>query len=78
MMTVKDNSWLLSLAFSSDGKRLAAADWNGVVTTWNVESSKVVRDISLPQGVHRVQFTRGYEFVTGCEDGKLRLHSIEK
>ncbi|MCA9175635.1 MAG: hypothetical protein KDB14_14220 [Planctomycetales bacterium] len=73
----KSSSWLLSLAFSPQGKRLAAADWNGSVTIWDLGSASAGQFESvgpLPHGVHRVRFIDESRLVTGCEDGLLRLH----
>ena len=75
----KANSWLLSLTFSPDGDRLAAADWNGSVTVWDVKSGDRAMYINaLPSGVHCVRFVSPNQLVTGCEDGTLRLHSPVK
>ncbi|HEY1379302.1 MAG TPA: sigma-70 family RNA polymerase sigma factor [Gemmataceae bacterium] len=38
------------IAFSPDGKRLAAGDWNGAVTTWDLTTGKRVREFAGHRG----------------------------
>jgi RNA polymerase sigma factor (sigma-70 family) len=38
------------IAFSRDGKQLAAGDWNGTVTTWDVATGKQVREFAGHRG----------------------------
>lgn len=71
------NSYLLSLAFSEDGKSLAAGDWNGTISFWDTasgESKSVVRP--LPAGVHCVRFAPSHRLLSGCEDMTLRVHDL--
>jgi outer membrane lipoprotein-sorting protein len=75
----KTNSWLLSLAFSQDGHQLAASDWNGSVTVWDVTTGDVAWDIDpIPNGVHSVRFVNPNQLAIGCEDGTLRFHTLVK
>ena len=69
------DSWLLSLAFSPNGNLLAAANWDGTATLWDVASGE--RKLTLSHhagGVHRAVFSPdGSTLATGSEDNTLRL-----
>jgi hypothetical protein len=71
-------SWLLSVAFSPDGRLLAAADWNGTVTLWDVATGERQRTITDHQGgVHAAIFSPdGTTLATGSEDKSLRLWKL--
>ena len=43
--------WIYSMAFSPDGKKLAAADWLGVVQVWKVESEGLHLTQTLREGI---------------------------
>jgi WD40 repeat protein len=75
----KGRSWLLSIAFSEDGQRVAAGDWNGSVTVWNVADGKPIGgSITAAGGVHCVRFLESNRIITGSEDGLLQIHTLEE
>lgn len=43
--------WIYSMAFSPDGKKLAAADWLGVVQVWRVDSEGLHLTHTLREGI---------------------------
>lgn len=71
-------SWLTCVAFSPDGRLLAASDWNGTVTLWNVASGAREKTITDHQaGVLAVAFAPdGATLATGSEDRQLRLWKL--
>ena len=71
-------SCLLCLTFSPDGRLLAAADWNGSVTLWNVATGHRERTtVGHKAGVHSVVFAPdGKTLATGSEDKTLRLWKL--
>ena len=73
-----ENSYLLTLSFSADGRKLAAGDWNGVITVWDVNSGKnLMTGSPSNKGVHSVRFTSTSQLASGSEDSKLTLHRLE-
>ncbi len=75
-----EESWILWIEFSPDGRLLAAADWNGTVTLWSVETGQVLKTITEHEGgVHFARFSPdGKTLATGSEDETLRLWSVEE
>jgi dipeptidyl aminopeptidase/acylaminoacyl peptidase len=71
-------SWLLSVAFSPDGRLLVASDWNGTVTLWDVATGERKQTITDHQaGVLSVAFApNGEMLATGSEDKTLRLRKL--
>ncbi len=71
-------SYLLSLAFSPDGRLLAAADWNGNVTLWDVLRGECKMTIDdFKGGVLDVAFAPdGATLAIGNEDQTLRLEKL--
>lgn len=71
-------SWLTCITFSPNGRLLAAADWNGIVTLWDVASGEVKETITdHPAGVVSVAFAPdGATLATGSEDKTLRLRKL--
>ncbi len=73
----RGNSYLLSVKFSPDDKRLAAADWNGNIAVWDLETSTLVPGLRpAAGGVHSVCFTGLDQVAAGSEDGVLILQSL--
>ncbi|MBL8851793.1 MAG: hypothetical protein JNG89_19100 [Planctomycetaceae bacterium] len=71
-------SWLLSLAFSPQGGLLAAANWDGTVTVWDVGSGALkLSGGDHTGGVHTARFSPdGSMLATGSEDKTLRLTKL--
>ena len=71
-------SWLLCVTFSPDGHLLAASDWNGTVTLWDVATGECKQTITDHQaGVLAVVFAPdGAALATGSEDNTLRLRKL--
>ena len=69
---------LLGLTFSSDGRLLAASDWNGTVTLWNIATGqREPVKIGHKAGVHSVAFApNGSAIATGSEDRTLRMWNL--
>lgn len=76
----------IALAFSTDQRRVASGDTNGVVKLWNVADGRLIRNISHPQQVTAVAFTPdGRRLVTAAgtirtwdaETGRL-VHNFEE
>jgi COMPASS component SWD3 len=63
---------------SRDGHLLAAADWNGTVTLWDVASGqRRLTSVDHKAGVLSVAFAPDSTmFATGSEDKTLRLHKV--
>lgn len=73
-------SWVLWIEYSSDGKYLATANWDGSVKLWSVDSGELVKTITTHDaGVHTVVFApAGNTFASGSEDGTLRLWNVDE
>lgn len=73
-----EESWILWIDFSPDGRLLAAADWNGTATLWNVETGEVEHTITEHGGgVHVATFSPGGKrLATASEDRTLRLWTV--
>ena len=71
-------SWVTSVTFSPDGRLLAATDWNGTVTLWDVASGQRKLTISDHKaGVASAAFSPdGATLATGSEDKTLRLRKL--
>lgn len=71
-------SWVTCIAFSPDGHLLAAADWDGIVTVWDVTSGQ--RKLTITDhraGVVSLAFSPdGATLATGSEDQTLRLRKL--
>jgi WD40 repeat protein len=71
-------SYLLSVAFSPDGQLLAATDWNGTVTVWNIQTGKQSQSISNNSaGAHVGVFApNNRTLAIGREDKTLQLWNL--
>jgi WD40 repeat protein len=71
-------NWVTSITFSPDGRLLAATNWNGTVTLWDVASGQ--RKLTLTDhhgGVLSAAFSPdGRMLATGSEDKTLRLRKL--
>lgn len=71
-------SWLTCIQFSPDGHLLAASDWNGIVTLWDVATGE--RKLTIADhkaGVLSVAFAPdGAMLATGSEDKTLRVRKL--
>jgi outer membrane lipoprotein-sorting protein/Tol biopolymer transport system component len=69
---------LLWVTFSPDGRLLAASDWNGTVTLWNVATDQRKQATTGQKaGVHSVAFAPdGATLAIGSEDKTLRLWKL--
>jgi serine/threonine protein kinase/WD40 repeat protein len=72
--TLPQRGEIRALWFSPDGKRLAAADREGVVVLWDVASGTHLGDaLAHPGPVSALAFSAdGRRIVTGCDDGAVR------
>lgn len=74
-----DDSWVTHIEYSSDGHRLVAANWDGKVRIWDVESGKLSETIPKHDGgVLSATFSpSGKRLATGAEDKGLRLWAVK-
>jgi hypothetical protein len=72
------DSWLLAVAFSPDGQTLAATDWNGTVTLWDLTTgNRKPLAVHHEAGVLTAAFSPdGARLATGSEDQTLRLWTL--
>ena len=71
-------SWLLGIAYSPDGRLLAATDWAGTVTVWNASTGERVQTLAdYKAGVLTAAFSPDSKtLATGSEDKTLRLWNV--
>ena len=72
------DGWLLDVTFSPDGRLLAAGDWDGRVTLWDVSSGSRRKTFTETRGgVHCVEFSPdGKKLAVGSEDQTLRILDV--
>ena len=82
MSTVESS--VLSLTYSSDGKRLAAGSWDGQLVIWSLgpKGSSIAetgpRIESVGAGIHTLAFSPdGTKLASGSEDGALQLWDVK-
>jgi len=63
------------LAWSSDGSRMASADWDGEIRIWDAKSRKVVIRITQPDAVSGLVWI-DERIVTGSWDGHVRVWRV--
>ena len=71
-------SWLLCITFSPDGHLLAATDWNGTVTLWDVATGERKQtNMNQRAGVLTAAFApNAATLATGSEDKTLRVWKL--
>jgi len=68
------DSWVRSLALSTDGRRLLTGAQDGNVRLWDAASRQLLRTVALAAPVGDLQFTRdGRRFVACAENGTVRV-----
>lgn len=73
----KHDDFVLALAFSPDGSRLAAGDRTGVVLVWETRGGRLGQTLSGHQGaVHAVAFADDKSLATAGADGTVRLWEV--
>jgi WD40 repeat protein len=72
-------SYFLDVAFSPDGTRVAAVDWNGSVTVWDAATGeRIATRAKHDGGVISLAFSPdGKTLATGSEDLTLRLWKLD-
>ena len=82
MSTVESS--VLSLTYSSDGKRLAAGSWDGQLVIWSLgpmgssiaETGPRIENVGA--GIHTLAFSPdGTKLASGSEDGALQLWDVK-
>jgi WD40 repeat protein len=69
----------VALAFSPDGRALAAACTDGVVRVWPLSGEPSARDLPHGTGVNAVAFSRdGRRLATAASDGKARVWDLAR
>ena len=63
------------LAASPDDKTFVSADWNGEIRIWDVESRKIVADVSQPDAVSSLVWQDDH-ILTGSWDGHIRIFQV--
>lgn len=77
IFTGKHDDFVLSLAFSPDGQRLAAADRSGTVQVWETGGGRLGQTLSGHRGaVHGVAFVGNTLLATAGADGTVRLFDV--
>lgn len=70
-------SEIVVLAFSPDGKSLAAGLQNGKIYLWDLENENLVSDWKAHDGtILSMIFTRNGNLMTGGNDGQAKIWTI--
>ena len=64
-----------SLAFSTDGKRLATSSWDNTTQIWQLGDTEPRATLTHPDGVANVAW-QGDDIVTSCWDRRIRLWNV--
>ncbi|MCD4738844.1 MAG: hypothetical protein K8R89_06255 [Anaerolineae bacterium] len=72
------SSYLPALDFSSDGRYLASASWDGTARIWSMETfTTVTAPLEHPGFVYSVAFAPQDDYLaTGARDGKVRIWEL--
>ena len=77
--TFRDTIAMRSLAFSPDGRRVAAGNWEGITQVWDVTTGERTHRITGPDhsitGI--VMTDDGERIITSCEDRTIRISHLE-
>lgn len=65
-----------ALSISSDGRKMASADWSGNVKIWNMTDGELLHELPHPDGVSSV-ILHGPRLLTASWDGTIRVWSVE-
>ena len=73
------SSYIPALDFSSDGRYLASASWDGTARIWSMKTfTTVTAPLEHPGFVYDVAFAPQDDYLaTGARDGKLRLWQLD-
>lgn len=76
--TVTDAGDIVSLGLSLEGKSLAAASSEGVVTVWNLSQEKITLRVNAHAAVTGLRFGSGDRLLAvGCNDGTVSVWNTE-
>jgi outer membrane lipoprotein-sorting protein len=75
-----EESWVLWIEFSPDGRLVAVANWDGTAKLWDVASGKLLNTFAKHKGgVHTIVFAPdGKSVATGDEGRALRLWNLDE
>ena len=78
LMTLTDHSGkITSVAISLDGKILASGSDDKTLKLWKLHTGEVISTIPHPESVETVAFSPDGTVATGCEDGIVRLFTVQ-
>jgi WD40 repeat protein len=79
LRTIKGSSQVFTLAFSPDGRQLAASSADSKINVWQLEGDELRASFDVPGGpVYSIGYTPdGRRIAAGCKDGLIRLYSVD-